>query len=318
MIEIGTNEITYKYKNETTTNIAKIRELATIIYSSGRIQNFKGLEILKGRIERDNQKKRILEKREKQKIKLKEKNNARKKNRLDFFNNLEIGTVMGITSNNIYGTVTDFWERYNIDIEKTHSIDFLWGLSTKHHLSSSLSIKNTFLYHIKGYNTNFKGEFTSVDLPDGDPNLLVKQNDTYKYHYISFPLSLQYNSHGEYLQWFVNSGLYMSYLLRGKHHVESTYETINPGKGNIQRYENNEEIDLENTNRFDLGPLAGGGLSYPISNQLRISIEGSVHLGLIDMNKNLDLKNYKHYSRHNYSYNLLIGCSYKLQENKKK
>ena len=46
VIEVGVNDITYQHKGETTNNIIKKRELAKVIYSSGRIETFQGLKIL--------------------------------------------------------------------------------------------------------------------------------------------------------------------------------------------------------------------------------------------------------------------------------
>ena len=44
VIEVGVNDITYQHKDETTNNISKKRELAKVIYSSGRIETFEGLQ----------------------------------------------------------------------------------------------------------------------------------------------------------------------------------------------------------------------------------------------------------------------------------
>ena len=46
VIEVGVNDITYQHKGETTNNVSKKKELAKVIYSSGRIETFEGLKIL--------------------------------------------------------------------------------------------------------------------------------------------------------------------------------------------------------------------------------------------------------------------------------
>ena len=46
LVEVGVNSITYQYKNEATNNIIKKRDVAKVIYSSGRTQEFKGLKKL--------------------------------------------------------------------------------------------------------------------------------------------------------------------------------------------------------------------------------------------------------------------------------
>ena len=46
VIEVGVNDITYQHKGETTNNISKKRDIAKVIYSSGRVQTFDGLKVL--------------------------------------------------------------------------------------------------------------------------------------------------------------------------------------------------------------------------------------------------------------------------------
>jgi len=51
VIEVGVNDITYQHKGETTNNVVKKRELAKIIYSSGRLETFEGLKVLESNID---------------------------------------------------------------------------------------------------------------------------------------------------------------------------------------------------------------------------------------------------------------------------
>ena len=53
VIEVGVNDITYQHKGETTNNVSKKRELAKVIYSSGRIDTFDGLQILERNQEKE-------------------------------------------------------------------------------------------------------------------------------------------------------------------------------------------------------------------------------------------------------------------------
>ena len=46
VVEVGVNDITYRYKREKTNNISKNRNLVKIKYSSGRVQTFDGLKII--------------------------------------------------------------------------------------------------------------------------------------------------------------------------------------------------------------------------------------------------------------------------------
>jgi len=49
VIEVGVNDITYQHKGETTNNISKKRDIAKVIYSSGRVQIFDGLKVIEKR-----------------------------------------------------------------------------------------------------------------------------------------------------------------------------------------------------------------------------------------------------------------------------
>ena len=78
VIEVGVNDITYQHKNETTNNISKKIDIAKVIYSSGRIETFDGLQILK-----KNQEKEI-ENLEKERLKQQRKELSKKKKHLYF------------------------------------------------------------------------------------------------------------------------------------------------------------------------------------------------------------------------------------------
>ena len=62
VVEVGVNDITYQHKGEITNNIIKKRELAKVIYSSGRIENFQGLSILSSKIAKEENKMLYLQK----------------------------------------------------------------------------------------------------------------------------------------------------------------------------------------------------------------------------------------------------------------
>ena len=73
VIEVGVNDITYQHKDETTNNVSKKRELAKVIYSSGRIETFEGLGILESKIEREENDKLYQEKEKQQRKELSKK-----------------------------------------------------------------------------------------------------------------------------------------------------------------------------------------------------------------------------------------------------
>jgi hypothetical protein len=71
VIEVGVNDITYQHKNETTNNISKKRELAKVIYSSGRTETFQGLSILESKIAiEENERLYLQQKEENRKIRI--------------------------------------------------------------------------------------------------------------------------------------------------------------------------------------------------------------------------------------------------------
>jgi hypothetical protein len=93
VIEVGVNDITYQHKGETTNNVIKKRELAKVIYSSGRTETFQGLSILESKIEREEKDKLYKQ----QKEELKKIRMQKRKNR----NNLNLenwGLKIGATS----------------------------------------------------------------------------------------------------------------------------------------------------------------------------------------------------------------------------
>ena len=85
VIEVGVNDITYQHKNETTNNISKKIDIAKVIYSSGRIETFDGLQILKKNQEKEieNLEKEI-ENLEKERLKQQRKELSKKKKHLYF------------------------------------------------------------------------------------------------------------------------------------------------------------------------------------------------------------------------------------------
>ena len=88
VIEIGVNDITYQHKDETTNNVSKKRELAKVIYSSGRTETFQGLGILESKIDREENDKLYLQQKEEQKkIRM-----QKKEDRIDYFRELNEST----------------------------------------------------------------------------------------------------------------------------------------------------------------------------------------------------------------------------------
>ena len=88
VIEVGVNDITYQHKDETTNNVTKKRELAKVIYSSGRTETFQGLSILESKIAKEeNDKLYLQQKEERNKIRM-----QKKEDRIDYFRELNEST----------------------------------------------------------------------------------------------------------------------------------------------------------------------------------------------------------------------------------
>jgi len=126
VIEVGVNDITYQHKGETTNNVIKKRELAKVIYSSGRIETFKGLGILEAKIEKEeNDKLYLQQKEERKKIRMQKKVDFKKlliQKRVDFKKSLELGALFGASFNNNTNTIGAIGGREPDDIEEINKI----------------------------------------------------------------------------------------------------------------------------------------------------------------------------------------------------
>jgi hypothetical protein len=278
VIEVGVNDITYQHKDETTNNVTKKRELAKVIYSSGRIQSFKGLKILH------------------RKIKNKE---EKQEEKIGFQKNLEIGFVIGRSSSNIYGKYKDVFGNNLNSIVRTNG-----GLILQYNISDLLSVNSKLLYQVKGYNFSGAFEITTVDNPEvgiGTGYL----DDSFVCHYISLPILLKLNF-GNKLRGNINTGFYTSYLLEVVKDSEGpSYDFDSSSKGNEQRY---NSFSLDSQSKIDFGYVIGGGISYVIDKKLRLSFDSNLEYGIIKKDTNEETS----FSQHNIAYNFLVGCSYIL------
>ena len=278
VIEVGVNDITYQHKDESTNNVSKKRELAKVIYSSGRIQSFKGLKILHRKIKNKDEK---------------------QEEKIGFQKNLEIGFVIGRTSSNIYGKYRDMIGNNLNSIVRTNG-----GLILQYNISDLLSVNSKLLYQVKGYNFSGAFEITTVDSPD-EAIGTGYFDGSFDFHYISLPILLKLNF-GNKLRGNINTGFYTSYLLEFIEDSEGPrYDFDNRNKGNEQRY---NPFSLDTQSKIDFGYVIGGGISYVIDKKLRLSFDSNLEYGII--NKNTDEET--SFSKHNIAYNFLLGCSYIL------
>jgi len=116
VIEVSVNDITYQHKGETTNYISKKRDIAKVIYSSGRVENFEGLK--------------VIEKRKKVLFKTKQINNN-----LGEYQKSNHSIMLGPSTNIDYFYYTDDnWDRTAIGFDLNYSysiaIQSFWRYST--------------------------------------------------------------------------------------------------------------------------------------------------------------------------------------------
>ena len=145
VIEVGVNDITYQHKNETTNNISMKRELAKVIYSSGRTENFEGLMVKDFQEKKYNNRKIRLQRREERKSTLS-----------------SFGLIGGINNSNILGE--------GVEERKPRIGFYLGAFLTKNYLG--LKWIPQIIFQQKGMTKNIDGFF-------GGSNVLEKLQANY-------------------------------------------------------------------------------------------------------------------------------------------
>ena len=304
VVEVSVNDITYQYKNETTNNVTKKREIAKVIYSSGRIETFEGLNILGSKIERE-EKDKLYQKKKKEKV----------ERRKELSKKFAIGVVCGVSLNNSTGLL-DWPIPYGNGNTKPISnaksltnIKMIEGISINYLISNNISIYSKILYHTSGYTrTNAENFGAQIDLNDlifsdcidGEYGFCypysedkVNSNNALDKHkhfdyYLTFPITLQYN----YKNLFVNAGGYFAYLLKSE---DNLFDEIS-----------------DNAKKLDLGLSLGVGFNYELNYFLDISFEVSSLYGLTDFySDNNDFTLQEFYKR---SYIGMFGLTYNLEQ----
>jgi len=280
VIEVGVNEITYQHKYETTNNISKKRELAKVIYSSGRIETFQGLSILESKIERE----------EKDKLYKQQRKELSEKIRDSKFG---IGLVVGASLNNYTG-IEDY---FGNNLSKSN-ITMTEGVSFKYLISKEISINSKILYHISGYTISFDArDLTFGDMihpqhgfifPTQEDDLGRTEEYDHFNCYLTLPVTMQYNYNG----FFINAGGYCAFLLKSDDNLFAEYQ------GYIDR------------NKIDLGLTAGIGFNYEVNYLWDASFEVSSLYGLSDF-YNTDFPLTEVYKR---SYIGMFGLTYNLEQ----
>jgi hypothetical protein len=282
VIEVGVNDITYQHKGETTNNIIKKRELAKVIYSSGRIETFQGLRTLEAKIEKEENDKLYLQQKEERKKSIMQK-------RADFKKSLELGALFGASfNNNTFG-----------EDEKEKYITTIQGLIFKYNYSPHFSINTELNYHISGWRETWGGGLNTLDT--GDPFFtsadIYNENTNY---YLSLPINIEYNFHYK-PSFTVKTGIYSAYL------IKSIFSTTQ------EQVTKHFEQDLEAMNRFDIGGILGFGLSYPINDKLTAFFDCTAYYGFTNIFEYDGLfGGDEMWSSKNRMYRTVIGLTYKI------
>ena len=198
-------------------------------------------------------------------------------------NKMEIGLEMGPSLKTLYGN--DVIENYN-DL----SFGFSSGLTFQYNFPKLVSIRTNISFERKGLTA--KGIST-----DKYGNEIGEGTIHVNFDYLTMPI-LGRLTFGKKINYFVNAGPYLGYLIKQNDVTEA-----------IGEYPKSETDNTDNFERLDFGITAGLGISFPISSKIFISFEIRNNLGLLNISS-IPVMNDASIKTN--STNLLIGIVYKI------
>jgi len=136
----------------------------------------------------------------------------------------------------------------------------LAGVLAQYNFTNLFSIKSKLLYHIKAGGTT-------------ETLLNENQNVLTDFHYVTLPVLAQFNLSKNRWGFFCNTGFYLGSLIK----AESVY------RESKDHYK--EEQPLKNFNKLDFGLILGYGVSFQISDRIRIFVESSLDYGITNASK---------------------------------
>jgi opacity protein-like surface antigen len=163
------------------------------------------------------------------------------------------------------------------------------GFTFQYNTKKILSFRTGFSYQRKGYRLN---DLLHSDVNGNTPE---KARLTSRFDYITLPLLVK-ASFGKKVQFFVNAGPYVGYLLAKSDKLETE-----GGKTEISRNQ-----DIEDFLRWDFGIAGGLGITVPIKENWLISMEARNYYGLININSSAGSK------IHTNTTDLRIGVAYRM------
>jgi len=168
------------------------------------------------------------------------------------------------------------------------------GLNVQYNFTKLLSLKTGVIYERKGTQLPSKSD----QLP---PDGLMSIN----FDYLSIPILLKL-SFGQNIQFFINTGPNFSYLF--------SQSIFYKPKGEKSYKVANERVSYK---PFDIGVILGVGISIPIRNRFKISLEIKDNLGLMNVQKDnieipiLSFPNESHNGNLNTT-SFIVGFCYRL------
>ena len=275
VIEVGVNDITYQHKDETTNNVTKKRDLAKVIYSSGRTETFQGLSILESKIAKEeNDKLYLQQKEERNKIRM-----QKKEDRIDYFRELNESNKnyfvirAGISMADIRDG--NDWPTFKEDnaLGLSVALDAIFSITNRIDLDASIrfsqkNIKTGLNHHMFWIMySNFRANLNKINFIDISPKL--------KYRIIN----RMHISFGPYIGYAVN--------LKKKSILIENPNNINPEDGFIYTTQETDiyfDSDFSYTNfgvthkinRFDYG--FNIGIDYILTKKILVSSEYSLGL----------------------------------------
>jgi len=274
VIEVGVNEITYQHKGETTNNVTKKRELAKVIYTSGRIETFQGLGILESKIAiEENEKLYLKQKEENKKIRI-----QKREDRIIYFRELNESTKnyfvirTGISMADIRDG--DDWTTFKDD----NTLGLSVALNAIFSITNRIDLDASIRFSQKNVKTNSSRR---LDL-DRNPFPLDKVADLNKINFIDISPKLKYKIINRVQILF---GPYIGYAVNGKRELINDGRPLAQGVDFAIETEYVPSVDFNHTelfgithkiNRFDYG--FNIGIDYRLTKKILVSSEYSLGL----------------------------------------
>ena len=175
------------------------------------------------------------------------------------------------------------------DIDVDPAIYGSGGFIFQYNCKNFLSFKAGLSYQRKGF------KLDGVPQIDNSGNMVNVGTSNTRLDYLTFPVLVKANF-GKKVQFFVNAGPYVGYLLKktDRLKIDGTSTTYT------------EDFNYSGINRWDFGIASGIGVAIPIRTYWVISVEARNYSGLLDLASNTNVKWLTNTT------DLRVGVAYKL------